>query len=515
MIRTDDSSEESAVSTDDSSEESAVRIDDSLRAARRLAETLIYEGYLLYPYRASAQKNQVRWQWGVLAPPAPAPRLAETSLSRAECLLEPRAGAALTVEVRFLQLQARSVEAAGADGFTPVESLMVDGVEHTAWDEGAEITREFRVEVGDLLADGPVVDIVEQGGSEEQLLHSVDGHLQGRFMRRRWPLHGRVTVQAERLPGPYGALRLQVVTENVSDWDEADAQRPEVMRRSLLGAHTMLACTEGRFLSLLDPPEWAKPATAACVNERVWPVLVGEPGREVMLCSPIIVYDHPEIAAESPGDLYDALEIDEILSLRTMTLTEEEKRQARATDPRAAAIIDRVDSMPAELVDKLHGAVRYLRGGPQAPDPSTALPWDVSAKPDAPWWDPGMDASVSPETDTIVIDGVQIGRGCKVRLMPGRHRRTDAQDAFLVGRLATVQAVLFDVDDATHLAVTVDDDPGAEMQQAHGRFLYFQPDEVEAAEAISAAEAAAGAAEAILAAEAAAGAAKADPEVTA
>ncbi|CAN5261881.1 hypothetical protein BH20ACT5_BH20ACT5_00950 [soil metagenome] len=460
---------------------------DSLNAARRLAETLIYEGYLLYPYRASSQKNQVRWQWGVLAPPGPAPRLAEASSSRAEILVEPRAGAELTVEIRFLQLQARSVEGVEGDRFTPLESLLIDGIEYTAWDEGAAVERTLTVGFDELAAGDIVLDIVEDAGSDEELLHDAGGEVRGRFLRRRWALHGRVTLHAERLPGPYGALALRVDTENVSDWDEPEVARPHVMRRSLLGAHSVLACSEGRFLSLLDPPEWAKPAVARCVNERVWPVLVGEPGREVVLCSPIILYDHPEIAAESPGDLYDALEIDEILSLRTMTLTDEEKRQARATDPRAAAIIDRVDSMPTDMIDRLHGAVRHLRG-PKAVDPATAMPWELpGSQPggDAgtPWWDPGMDASVSPETDSVLIEGVPVGRGSKVRLMPGRHRRSDAQDAFLVGRLATVQAVLFDVDDATHLAVTVDGDPAAEMQQAHGRFLYFQPDEVEPAEA--------------------------------
>ena len=75
----------------------------------------------------------------------------------------------------------------------------------------------------------------------------------------------------------------------------------------------------------------------------------------------LFLYDYPQIAPESPGDLYDATEIDEILTLRTMTLTDEEKREARATDPRAAAIIDRVDDMPPEILDRLHGAVRYLR----------------------------------------------------------------------------------------------------------------------------------------------------------
>ncbi|MGI8528784.1 MAG: hypothetical protein ACR2KO_04830 [Geodermatophilaceae bacterium] len=501
------------ITTDDASDESAVSTDGALQAARRLAETLIYEGYLLYPYRASAVKNQVRWQWGVLAPPGPAPRLAESSFSRAECILEPRPGAELTVEVRFLQLQARSVQRLDGTEFTPVESLMVDGMEQTTWEEGAAVQRSLTVTFDDLLAGEQVLSLDEDGGSDEELLRDAEGAVRGRFVRQRWPLHGRVRIHAERLPGPYGAVTLRIVTENTSDWDEQDVERPHVMRYSLLGAHSVLAVSDGRFLSLLDPPEWAKPAVERCVNERVWPVLVGEPGREVVLCSPVILYDHPEIAPESPGELYDSLEIDEILSLRTMTLTEEEKRQARATDPRAAAIINRVDSMPQEMIDKLHGAVRYLRG-PKAVDPAELMPWDQSqalqpgsdagmpplqrgSDAGMPWWDPGMDASVSPETDTTVIGGVQVGRGSKVRLMPGRHRRSDAQDAFLVGRLATVQAVLFDVDDATHLAVTVDGDPAAEMQQAHGRFLYFQPDEVEPAEALPAAEAAEGTAEAV------------------
>ena len=462
-----------------------------LAAARRLADTLIYEGYLLYPYRASAKKNQVRWQWGVLAPPGPAPRLSEFSYSKAECLVEPRPDAQLIVEVRFLQLQARTVESAGADGltFTPVESLMIDGVEQTGWDEGAPVERDMAVPFADVIAADQVVDISAEAGTDEELLYDAAGRLHGRFLRRRWPVAGQLRIHAEMLPGPYGAVSLQVITENVSTWDHPDAERPEVMRHSLLGAHSVLACSAGQFLSLLDPPQWAAAAAAECVNERVWPVLVGEPGRAVVLCSPIILYDYPEIAAESPGDLYDSLEIDEILSLRTMTLTDEEKRQARATDPRAAAIIDRVDSMPAEMIDKLHGAVRFLRG-PKAVDPAQSLPWELAAAQsqaalqrgsDAgmPWWDPGMDASVSPETDSVQIEGVAVQRGSKVRLVPGRNRRTDAQDTFLVGRIGTVQAVLFDVDDTTHLAVTVDGDPAAEMQQAHGRFLYFQPDEVE------------------------------------
>ncbi len=75
----------------------------------------------------------------------------------------------------------------------------------------------------------------------------------------------------------------------------------------------------------------------------------------------IILEDHPAIAPESPGALYDATEIDEILALRTAALTDEEKREARGTDDRAAAVIDLADTMPPEVLERLHGAVRSLR----------------------------------------------------------------------------------------------------------------------------------------------------------
>jgi hypothetical protein len=260
------------------------------------------------------------------------------------------------------------------------------------------------------------------------------------------------------------------------------ADRDEALQSALVAAHTLLALDRGAFLSMTEPPEWASVAVKECENVGTWPVLAGtEAGSaSVVLSSPIILGDHPQIAPESPGDLYDATEIDEILTLRTMTLTDAEKAEARATDPRAAALIDRVDDLPQEHLDRLHGALRYLRhvttpgeGLLPGPDPAAVM------SPQTPWWDPGNDASVSPETDGIIIDGVRVARGSKVRLRPG-NRRTDAQDLFVHGRTATVEAVFFDVDGAQHLGVTLDDDPElAEISRRQGRFLYFAPDEVE------------------------------------
>jgi len=260
--------------------------------------------------------------------------------------------------------------------------------------------------------------------------------------------------------------------------------RDEALRHALIAAHTLIGAPAGTFLSMTGPPEWAAGDVAACANVGTWPVLAGPADcRSLVLSSPVILYDHPEVAPESTGDLFDATEIDEILTLRTLALTDAEKQEARATDPRAAELIDRLDGLPPEMLDRLHGAIRYLRpaaaGAPHAPPPGSgpAGARGPGAEP-RPWWDPGSDASVSPETDHVDIAGVRIARGSRVRMRPGA-RRADAQDLFLAGREAVVEAVLFDVDGAVHLAVSVPDDPAADLQRSHGRFLYFAPDEVE------------------------------------
>jgi hypothetical protein len=419
--------------------------------ARDVANAVLYEGYLLYPYRASARKNQVRWQWGVLVPPAyAAAGHGEHDTSYSECLLEPGTDPVLHVRLRFLQLQHRSV------GEGPVPEF----------DEAVEHEVDSVLPLPELLETPRVIPVTVPGGRE-----TTDG-----VTRERWPLKGEVRVGAHRLEGPYGVVRLSLELANTHDWADPEASRQLALRHSLIATHAVLAATDGEFISLLDPPEWAKPAAESCRNERTWPVLVGEAGRrDVMLVSPIILYDYPVIAPESPGELFDGTEIDEILTLRTMTLTEEEKAEARATDERARQLIDRIDSMPQEMLDKLHGAIRYLGETPvkrAEPDPIETI-----TTPGTPWWDPGADASVNPETDSVVIAGVEVAKGSRVRLMPA-SQRADAQDMFLVGRTATVAAVLLDVDGNTHVAVTLDDDPAAELAAAHGRFRYFSPDEL-------------------------------------
>jgi hypothetical protein len=444
----------------------------SFELARKVADAVLYEGYLLYPYRASAAKNQARWQFGVLMP-----RLwsehgpDEPWATQTECLLEPEEATTVRVLVRFLHVQAKTVEVVDVEAgtFHEADTLPVDGSELVPWDEAAEQEMAVEAPLARLLEGELATPLERPGGRRVEPVNSAAGRLVGRTVRRRWPVLGSVKLSAERLEGPYGLVRLRLVLENATAWNDPGADRGVALRHSLVAAHSLIGIDQGVFLSLLDPPEWAKPAAEACQNLHTWPVLIGDEGRrDAMLSSPIILYDHPTIAPESPGDLFDATEIDEILTLRTMALTEDEKREARATDERAAAIIDRVDTMPPELLERLHGAVRYLKEveGTEEEEPELV-----------PWWDPGADRTVSPETDGVVVAGVTVARGSRVRLRPGQ--RADAQDMFLAGRLATVEAVFLDVDGNRHLAVTLDEDPAADLQRWHGRFLYFSPDEVE------------------------------------
>jgi len=408
--------------------------------AQAVADAVLYEGYLLYPYRASAAKNQIRWQWGVLMP---AGYSDERSSARSEVLVEPADGDVLHVRVRFLQLQARTVEV----GSSVVPSAMVNGIEYLTWDEAVDRSVDVVLPFASLPCSEP---FTVDGGVE---VEELDG---ARLVRTRLPLSGSLELSVTPLVGPFGGFRVGVEVVNTST-ASADA-RDTALRHALISAHVLMSLSAGKFLSATDPPEWASVATQECHNDGLWPVLTDDGG--TVLCSPIILYDYPSIAPESAGDLYDGTEIDEILTLRTMTLTDAEKREARATDSRAAEIIDRVDNLPPELLDRLHGTVRYLRS--------------VTSTRQQPWWDPGADTSVSPETDSVLVGGVSVAKGSKVRLRPGK--RADAHDMFLAGRVAVVQAVLLDVDDGWHVAVALE---GEELYAAHGRYRYFAPDEIE------------------------------------
>jgi len=410
----------------------------NLDPVRNIADAVLYEGYILYPYRASAQKNRSRWQFGVvMAPGYAAADPSETSVTRAECVLEHGGQPAVRVLLRFLQVQRRTTDGG-------------------SWDEAVEREVEVAADAAALFGDGVTREFTVEGGEDREQ----------NVVRCREPLAGAVTVRAAEVPGPWRALKLHVQVENRTDLGSVPRRREDALPSALVAAHTIITVDGGKFLSMTDPPEWAQPAVTGCRNEGGWPVLA-DPGDRVVLSSPIILYDHPELAEESPGELYDGTEIDEILTLRTLALSDGEKAEARATDPRAAALLDRVESMDPQAMARLHGTIR-------SPRPAAGQEKPPGERP-VPWWDPDADAAVSPDTDSVAIGGRPIARGSLVRLRPGA-RRADAQDMFLAGRLAEVQAVLHDVEDHPYLAVSLADQPDQDLQIAHGHFM---PDEVE------------------------------------
>lgn len=327
-------------------------------AAEKVAEAVLYEGYILWPYRRSARKNQQRWTFGGVYP-------REHSESRGgddpwtmqtQCLISGDERSTLDVKVRFLHVTAREVLRRVGDALEPVDELRVGDNLYLAWDEATE--REVAVgktSVADLLTALRAVEIDLPGGRSEEEIQGPSGEAVGALVRSWRPLRGRIEVRAE--PVGAGAFRVTVGIANTTPWGGQD--REETLRQTFVSTHTTLGAEGGEFVSLLDPPEGLRAAAEACENVGTWPVLVGEEGvRDAMLSSPIILYDYPQIAPESPGDLFDGGEIDKLLILNILSLTEEEKEEMRASDPKGREILERCEALsPGDLM-KLQGAIR-------------------------------------------------------------------------------------------------------------------------------------------------------------
>jgi hypothetical protein len=439
--------------------------------ARAVADAVLYEGYLLYPYRGTSSKNQSRWQFGVLGPPGAADAgLGEDDTLAAQFLVD--GAQAITLVVRFLQLQhrraQRELKEITGRGFEPVAELTTPAGSWLTWDEAVECETSF----GPLAFDDPgqrwTLPVAADAATDIEL---VDG---GRLVRERQEVRGELTVASE-LDGELRRISVRVSNVGPAVDSKADG-KDSVIARSMIGTHLISEVIGGQFVSLLEPPPGAVDAVSRCSQHRCFPVLAGPPGtQDMLLVSPIILYDHPEVAEQSNTTLYDCTEIDEILTLRVMTMTDEEKAQARATDPRAAQIIDQCDAMSPDAMARLHGVLR----DPHGPKIPTGLVPEIPEGVD--WWDPLADNAVRPEVDAVLVNGIRLARGSLVRLRP--RRNADAQDIFVAGKTARVTSVHEDVEGNKHVGVVVDDDPAADLHDWYGRYLYFSPDEVEPLEA--------------------------------
>jgi hydrogenase maturation protease len=297
-------------------------------SVEKIAAAVLYEGYILYPYRATAIKNRQRWNFGTLYPRiyAEAQRPQEPFRLISECLLALGDKTSLDIKVSFLQLlpQPRT------------NSNLADP--SLDWDEAVERTSDHCDLSLSALLTAPLS------------LH----------IKPAPDLAASLTLHAQSLPS--GACKLHLELQNISFLsNEAEARREEALPRSLVSAHLLLGLTGGEFISLLEPPDRYAADAKACTNTGVFPVLAGhEPDRSILLLSPIILYDYPKTSPESAGDFFDGTEMDEMLTLRVLTLTDAEKDEMRNGDPRARRILERTETLTDEEMLKAHGIVRPI-----------------------------------------------------------------------------------------------------------------------------------------------------------
>jgi hypothetical protein len=443
----------------------------NLSLVNEVVEAVLYEGYILYPYRPTAKKNRQRFTFGRVYPHAysVAQNGAEPFVMRTQCLLSGKEETRLEVSVRFLHVTSRQIlsfrepqlelpTSLSAAAIEVVPELRVDDQSFLTWQEAVEREVNVGPQTIKQMA-GAKCQVPFQFPAEEQLERIKDRHgsIVGLIRRRKEQLDGEILCEIEEIEA--GLFRIAVEIVNRSSVPETELENQDaVLLRTLASTHTVLHVEEGEFVSLMDPPDSRRQLAAACKNQGTWPVLVGDESagdRTTMLSSPIILYDYPKIAAESPGELFDGTEIDEILTLRVMTMTDAEKEEMRQSDPRARRILERTESLPEDQLLKMHGVVRELRSFDE----------DIF----------GNDRRL----EEAELNGVMLRPGDRVKIRP--RSRADIMDIALTGKIAAIEAIEQDAEGRIHFALVLDDDPGKDlgyMRQPGHRFFYTI-DEVE------------------------------------
>ncbi|MGH2850137.1 MAG: hypothetical protein ACRDLP_05915 [Solirubrobacteraceae bacterium] len=370
-----------------------------------LVESLLWEGYALYPYTAGATKNATPTPFGIVYPPVYAATQQSTfDHLELRCVLEAPPDAILSAEVRFLASSGEGYEALAHR--EALSGAMVGALAHVPATRDASVRR-----------------------------------------RGMPPLSLSLGLAVQRLPdGAYEVcLRVENRTIVSSGLDRAGA-----LARSLISTHPLVRVVGGRFVSPLE---------RRCESVNTFPVLA-TPHDEVVVGAAVVLPDHPQIAAESRGSLFDATEIEEALLLHIQVLSDAERAEIERQDPAVREMIARAAAATPDQILALHGRVT-LRD-PQTDEP----PSEPAGLPD-------------PRAGEEVADvaGVTFRRGGQVVIRP--PAAADLHARMLDGRSATIERIFTDYDGATHLGVTIDDDPGQELMRDTGRYLYFFANEVE------------------------------------
>lgn len=430
----------------------------------QIVNAVLYEGYILYPYRASATKNRrERFTFGRVYPKdySDSQGGAELCVNQTQCLLQTRGQSArLEVTVRFLHPMWREVgymPTEGEESFRTVSELSVGGVLHQSWQEATE--REVTVLLDSLdplqpkCASAPIS--IKASRAFEPLTDESN-KAPAAISRRQEALEGLVELEAA--PAGENVYKITVRVLNQTHLSGAQCNdQDEVIMRTLASTHTILEATGGGFVSQMDPPGDFTQLSTHCKNIGTWPVLVGDEGRGergTMLSSPIILYDYPQIAPESNGSFFDGTEIDEMLTLRVLTMTDEEKLEMRRVDGHARRLLERTERAGLRDVMQIHGVMRESQSIEEFFNPPQPL-------------------------TSIAKGNKKLKVGETVRIHP--KKSADAIDMMLEGKTALIEAIEQDAEGQVHLALVVEDDPGRDLGMARqpGHRFFYSVDEVE------------------------------------
>jgi hypothetical protein len=414
-------------------------------AAEKIADAVLFEGYMLYPYRPSALKNRQRWNFGTLWPRAFAQsqQPQEPFSFQSEVLLDAGQAVAFDLRLRFLQLMPQPGFESGSWEIGMVRARTVEAIPISETACPVQLTLDLTTLSAEEKPNAPIC-----------------------FHER--PISVALELRVTELEG--ALCRIAIGVSNESPLPASATARIEAQPIALTSAHLLIAARNGAFVSLLDPPPQYAAAAQACANRGVYPVLSGPAGdQSLMLCAPIILYDHPQVAPESRGDFFDGTEMDEMLALRVLTLTDEEKQEMRQSDPHARTILERVEQLASGSLLSVHGATRSI--APSVSETSI-VKVDGAFEP----WDPFAE---KPAVESMPVFGVEVRKGDRVRLWP--QKKADIMDSVMEGRVAVVEAIERDLEGNAQFAVVLEDDPGRDLgllRQVGHRF-FFSPEEVE------------------------------------
>ena len=438
----------------------------------KVVNAVLYEGYILYPYRPTSKKNQVaRFTFGRVYPEdyAVAQGGREPSAMQTEFLARNESKDAVAqISVRFLQPLARDVGQlptpvaelpAGVEPpFEVVPRLQVEDRLYQTWQEAVE--REVSLPPLSLNAAQRIEHRFGFDAARKlEAIRGNDGAVAALLVRRQPDISGMVEVELELIEPEAVKIRVRILNQTHVP-NELLEDQEAVALRTFASTHTILQVAGGECISLLDPPGQYLAAAKSCKQIGTWPVLVGDEKkgeRDAMLSSPIILYDYPQIAPESPGDLFDGAEIDEILTLRIQTMTDAEKAEMRQLDAHARQILERTESLAGADMLKLHGVMRAT--APPGPNEEFFNPKKPLAE--------------------VVVSGVRLKTGDRVRIRP--KKRADVMDIALNGKIAIIESLMQDVEDEVQFALVLEDDPGRDlgMMGQPGHRFFYGADEVE------------------------------------